>query len=123
MFEGLNLFGTAIMGFMNFRNLFDALWATQLGIIIGMLPGLTATMGVALLTTLTFKHGGEQRHPHPDLHVHRRDLRRKPERDPAQHPGHTGERGHDPGRLPLGPAGSGRQGYRQSPRPGPFSVR
>jgi putative tricarboxylic transport membrane protein len=29
--------------------------ATMLGIIIGMLPGLTATMGIALLTTLTFK--------------------------------------------------------------------
>ncbi len=30
------------------------LWATFLGIVIGALPGLTATMGVALLTTLTF---------------------------------------------------------------------
>ena len=29
--------------------------ATFLGIVIGMLPGLTATMGIALLTTLTFK--------------------------------------------------------------------
>ena len=54
MFEGLNLFGNAILGFLTFRSIFDALWATQLGIIIGMLPGLTATMGVALLTTLTF---------------------------------------------------------------------
>ncbi|KUK39317.1 MAG: TTT family tricarboxylate transporter, membrane protein, partial [Synergistales bacterium 54_24] len=31
------------------------LWSTQLGIIVGMLPGLTATMGVALMTTLTYK--------------------------------------------------------------------
>ncbi|MDR1932503.1 MAG: tripartite tricarboxylate transporter permease [Spirochaetales bacterium] len=54
MFEGLQLFAAAIMGFMNFTSIFNALWATQLGIIIGMLPGLTATMGVALLTTLTF---------------------------------------------------------------------
>ncbi len=54
MFEGIELFGKAIIGFLNFRNIFDALWSTQLGIIIGMLPGLTATMGVALLTTLTF---------------------------------------------------------------------
>ncbi len=34
-----------------------ALWATLIGIIIGALPGLTATMGVALLTTLTFGMG------------------------------------------------------------------
>ena len=54
MFEGLKMFGGAIVSFLTFRSIFDALWATQLGIIIGMLPGLTATMGVALLTTLTF---------------------------------------------------------------------
>lgn len=54
MFEGMKLFGQAIVTTFTFRALFDALWATQLGIIIGMLPGLTATMGVALLTTLTF---------------------------------------------------------------------
>ncbi len=48
------MFSNALLGFLNPRSLFDALWATQLGIIIGMLPGLTATMGVALLTTLTF---------------------------------------------------------------------
>ncbi len=36
-------------------NMLNVLLATQLGIIIGMLPGLTATMGVALLTTLTFR--------------------------------------------------------------------
>jgi putative tricarboxylic transport membrane protein len=34
-----------------------ALWATLIGIVIGALPGLTATMGVALLTTLTFGMG------------------------------------------------------------------
>lgn len=54
MLQGLQMFSNALLGFLNFRSLFDALWATQLGIIIGMLPGLTATMGVALLTTLTF---------------------------------------------------------------------
>jgi putative tricarboxylic transport membrane protein len=48
------MFGKAVAGFANFHSIFNALWATQLGIIIGMLPGLTATMGVALLTTLTF---------------------------------------------------------------------
>ncbi|MDX9784148.1 MAG: tripartite tricarboxylate transporter permease, partial [Spirochaetia bacterium] len=54
MFQGLELFGGAILSFLNFKSLFNVLWATELGIIIGMLPGLTATMGVALLTTLTY---------------------------------------------------------------------
>jgi len=34
--------------------LFHVFWSTFLGMIIGMLPGLTATMGIALLTGLTF---------------------------------------------------------------------
>ncbi len=34
--------------------LFHVFWATLLGILVGSLPGLTATMGVALLTTLTY---------------------------------------------------------------------
>lgn len=55
MFEGLQMFGQALLGFMTPRVLFDVLWSTQLGIIVGMLPGLTATMGIALMTTLTFK--------------------------------------------------------------------
>jgi putative tricarboxylic transport membrane protein len=55
MFEGLRMFAHELMGFMNFGTIFSVLWATQLGIIVGMLPGLTATMGVALMTTLTFK--------------------------------------------------------------------
>jgi putative tricarboxylic transport membrane protein len=55
MLEGLKMFAEGLMGFLTLRTLFDVLWATQLGIIVGMLPGLTATMGVALMTTLTFK--------------------------------------------------------------------
>jgi putative tricarboxylic transport membrane protein len=39
---------------MTWQTLINTIWATELGIIIGMLPGLTATMGVALLTTLTY---------------------------------------------------------------------
>lgn len=54
MSEGITLFAEALWGFITLRNLFDVLWSTQLGIIVGMLPGLTATMGVALMTTLTF---------------------------------------------------------------------
>ena len=34
--------------------LFHVFWSTFIGMIIGMLPGLTATMGIALLTGLTF---------------------------------------------------------------------
>jgi putative tricarboxylic transport membrane protein len=36
---------------------FHAFWAVLIGIVVGALPGLTATMGVALLTTLTFTMG------------------------------------------------------------------
>ena len=54
MSEGIGLFLEALWGFITPRTLFDVLWSTQLGIIVGMLPGLTATMGVALMTTLTF---------------------------------------------------------------------
>jgi putative tricarboxylic transport membrane protein len=55
MLEGLGHFGSAFGGFLNATTLFNVLWATFLGIIVGALPGLTATMGVALMTTLTFK--------------------------------------------------------------------
>lgn len=34
--------------------IFHVVWATLLGIFVGSLPGLTATMGVALLTSLTY---------------------------------------------------------------------
>jgi len=54
MFDGWGQLGTAFIGFMTPHTLFNVLWATFLGIVIGALPGLTATMGVALLTTLTF---------------------------------------------------------------------
>ena len=54
MIDGFIMFMQALWGFMTPRTLFDVLWSTQLGIIVGMLPGLTATMGVALMTTLTF---------------------------------------------------------------------
>jgi putative tricarboxylic transport membrane protein len=59
MLDGIVRLGHAVMMFMNPGNLFDVLWSTQLGIIVGMLPGLTATMGVALMTTLTYKMAPE----------------------------------------------------------------
>ena len=55
MFEGIQMFMDAVGDFLHPKIIFDVLWSTQLGIIVGMLPGLTATMGVALMTTLTFK--------------------------------------------------------------------
>ncbi|MGD8764468.1 MAG: tripartite tricarboxylate transporter permease [Desulfobacteraceae bacterium] len=45
----------ALLGLMTPEILISVLWATFLGIIVGMLPGLTATMGIALLTGLTFQ--------------------------------------------------------------------
>ena len=60
MFEGLEAFGRSLAGFASFDTLFTVLWATLIGVVIGALPGLTATMGVALMTTLTFKMGPNQ---------------------------------------------------------------
>ncbi len=45
---------------LNVQTIFNCLWATGFGIIVGMLPGLTATMGVALLTGLTFRFASDQ---------------------------------------------------------------
>ena len=49
------MLGQALLGFMTVDALFAVTWATLLGIAVGALPGLTATLGVALMTTLTFK--------------------------------------------------------------------
>lgn len=55
MLEGWAQIGHELSKFLTPRLIFDVIWSTQLGIIVGMLPGLTATMGVALMTTLTYK--------------------------------------------------------------------
>jgi len=60
MFDGLTHLASAFAVFATFTTLFNVAWATLLGIVIGALPGLTATMGVALLTTLTYKLAPEQ---------------------------------------------------------------
>jgi putative tricarboxylic transport membrane protein len=57
MTEGLGYLASALVGFAAPEPLFNVLWATLLGIAVGMLPGLTATLGVALMTTLTFRMG------------------------------------------------------------------
>jgi putative tricarboxylic transport membrane protein len=58
--EGLILLGQGISGFLNPQSLFNVIWATLLGVTIGILPGLTATMGVALLVTLTYQMQPDQ---------------------------------------------------------------
>ncbi|RYF42259.1 MAG: transporter, partial [Comamonadaceae bacterium] len=55
MFQGLTAFGQSLAGFMTLESIALVLGATLVGVIIGALPGLTATMGVALMTTLTLK--------------------------------------------------------------------
>lgn len=58
--QGLDYFLTAIAQFaLNPMTLFHVCWATLLGITVGALPGLTATLGIALLTTLTFHMDSE----------------------------------------------------------------
>lgn len=54
MLSNLQMLGDAFAGFLTFQTLLYVFGATLLGIIIGALPGLTATMGVALMTTLTY---------------------------------------------------------------------
>jgi putative tricarboxylic transport membrane protein len=51
----LAMLGDAFASLMTVSTLFNVAWATLLGIVIGALPGLTATMGVALMTTLTYR--------------------------------------------------------------------
>lgn len=53
--DGLFAFVAAIGDLLSPRTLFEVAWATLLGISVGMLPGLTATLGLALMTTLTFR--------------------------------------------------------------------
>lgn len=60
MLGSLGDFGSAFGSLLTPFTLFNVMWATFLGIVIGALPGLTATMGVALMTTLTFTMGPQQ---------------------------------------------------------------
>ena len=60
MFSGLVAFGHSIGNFVTLASLFYVFAATLTGLIIGALPGLTATMGLALMTTLTLKMESNQ---------------------------------------------------------------
>ncbi len=53
--EGLQMLFTEFIGLMDPVLLIILLGSTMLGVIIGALPGLSATMGIALLTGLTYK--------------------------------------------------------------------
>jgi putative tricarboxylic transport membrane protein len=55
MFQGLLGLGQSLAGFLTPQGIFFVLAATLVGTLIGALPGLTATMGVALMTTLTLQ--------------------------------------------------------------------
>src|ERR1700712_6145330 len=55
MFEGLALLGHAYLGFLNITSITFGLGGALIGIIVGCLPGLSATLCIALLTTLTIK--------------------------------------------------------------------
>ncbi|WP_137918982.1 tripartite tricarboxylate transporter permease [Hydrogenophaga sp. 2FB] len=55
MFDGLILFGESIARFSSPETIAYALLASLVGVVMGALPGLTATMSLALMTTLTLK--------------------------------------------------------------------
>ncbi len=55
MLQGLNDLGRAWLGFMEPMTLLYGLGGAFVGIVMGILPGLSATLAIALLTTLTIK--------------------------------------------------------------------
>src|SRR5258706_9270198 len=55
MLEGLSDLGRAYLSFMNPATLAYGLGGAFVGIVMGILPGLSATLCIALLTTLTIK--------------------------------------------------------------------
>jgi putative tricarboxylic transport membrane protein len=55
MFDGLLAFGHSIASFLTPSSLFWIALSTLVGLVIGALPGLTATMGLTLMTTMTLK--------------------------------------------------------------------
>ncbi len=52
--ERIAEFGVVLVSLLSVKNVLVLFGATILGIVFGALPGLTATLGVALLTTLTY---------------------------------------------------------------------
>ena len=112
MLQGLADLGHAYLGFLNPLTLAYGLGGAFVGIVIGILPGLSATLAIALLTTLTIKLRAQRRDPGADLLVRRRAVRRLAHGDPAQHPRHRGQRRLLRRRLRAGEEGPGRPGDR-----------
>ena len=57
MLQGLSELGHAYLSFLNPLTLLYGLGGAFIGIVMGILPGLSATLAIALLTTLTIKLG------------------------------------------------------------------
>jgi putative tricarboxylic transport membrane protein len=55
MFDGLIAFGHSLASFATPTSLFYVAVSSLVGLVIGALPGLTATMGLTLMTTMTIK--------------------------------------------------------------------
>ena len=55
MLDGLVLLGHSFAGFMAVKPILYTLGATLIGVLVGCMPGLSATLCIALLTTLTIK--------------------------------------------------------------------
>ena len=55
MLQGLSELGHAYLGFLNITSITYGLGGAFIGIVVGCLPGLSATLCIALLTTLTIK--------------------------------------------------------------------
>ncbi|MDB5804832.1 MAG: tripartite tricarboxylate transporter TctA family protein [Betaproteobacteria bacterium] len=55
MLEGLSMLGHSYLSFLNFWSIAYGLGGAFLGILVGCMPGLSATLCIALLTTLTLK--------------------------------------------------------------------
>ena len=55
MLQGLSDLGRAWLSFMDPITLLYGLGGAFVGIVMGILPGLSATLAIALLTTLTIK--------------------------------------------------------------------
>ncbi len=77
-----------------------------LGTVIGALPGLSATMAVAVLVPFTFTMDPAVGPDRAGRDLHRRDLRRRLRRDPGQHAGHAVGDRHHLRRLPDGASGA-----------------
>src|SRR6478609_4482605 len=55
MLQGLSELGHAYLGFLNITSIVYGLGGAFIGIMVGCLPGLSATLCIALLTTITIK--------------------------------------------------------------------